>query len=40
VELRIGFRGIGLAQQHLTMSPCQVEDTIRETPILVFFDQA
>ena len=40
IELRIGLRGIELAQQHLAMSPCQIKDAIRETPILVFFHQA
>ena len=40
IELRIGLCGIELAQQHLAMCPCQIEDAIRETPILVFFHQA
>ena len=40
IELRIGLRGIGLAQQHLAMSPCQIKDAIGKTPILVFFHQA
>ena len=40
VELRVGLGGIDLPQDHLAMGPRQVEDAIRETPILVFFDQA
>ena len=40
VELRVGLCGIDLPQDHLAVGPRQVEDPIRETPILVFLDQA
>ena len=40
IELRIGFRGIELPQDHLGVCPRQIEGAIRETPILVFIDKA
>ena len=40
VELRVGLRGVELPQDHLAMGPRQIEDAIRETPILVFLDKA
>ena len=40
IELRIGLGGIDLPQHHLAVCPGQIEDAIRETPILVFLDQA
>ena len=40
IELRVGLGGIDLPQDHLAMGPRQLEDAIRETPILVFLDQA
>ena len=40
VELRVGLGGIDLPQHHLAVGPCQIEDAIRETPVLVFLDQA
>ena len=40
IELRVGLRGIELPQDHLAMGPCQIEDAIREPPILVFLDKA
>ena len=40
IELRVGLGGIELPQDHLAMRPRQVEDAIRQTPILVFLDQA
>ena len=35
VELRVGLRGINLPQEHLAMRPGQIEDPVRETPILI-----
>ena len=40
IELRVGLGGIDLPQDHLAMGPRQIEDAIREAPILVFLDQA
>ena len=39
VKLRVCLRGIDLPQEHLAVCPCQIEDAIRETPILVFFNR-
>ncbi len=38
--MRVGFSGIQLPHDDLTMSPGQVEHTIGEAPIVIFFDQA
>ena len=40
IELRVGLGGVDLPQEHLAVGPRQVEDAVRETPILVFLDQA
>ncbi|HLA28544.1 MAG TPA: hypothetical protein VJZ49_11685 [Syntrophales bacterium] len=40
VELRVGLCGIDLPQKDIAVCPRQIEDPIRETPILVFLDQA
>ena len=40
IELRVGLGGIDLPQHHLAVRPRQVEDAIREMPVLVFPDQA
>ena len=39
IELRVGLGRVELPQHHLAVGPRQIEDAIRETPILVFFDQ-
>ena len=39
VKLCISLCGIDLPQKYMTMRPRQIEDPIRETPILVFIDQ-
>ena len=40
IELRVGLAGIELLQDHLAVSPGQLEDTIRKMPVPVFLDQA
>ena len=40
IKLRIGLGGIELAQHHLAVRPAQIEDAVREMPVLVFLDQA
>ena len=40
VQLRVGLRGVELLQQHLAVGPRQIEDAVRETPILVLLDEA
>ena len=40
VELRVGLRGIDLAQRHPAVRPGEVEDAVREMPILVLLDQS
>ena len=40
VQLRVGFGGVDLPQDHLAVGPGQFEDAIRQTPVLIFRDQA
>ena len=37
--MRIGFAEIDLTENYLRVRPCQVEDAVRETPVLVLVDQ-
>src|SRR6476646_2243105 len=38
IKLRVRFGGVELAKHDLAMSPCEFEDAIGETPILIFVD--
>ena len=40
VELCVGLGGVELPQDHLVMGPRQIENAIRQTLVLIFFDQA
>ena len=40
IQLRIGFAGVDLSQRHLAVCPGQIEDTVRQPPVLVFVDQS
>ena len=40
IELRVGLCGIDLPQEHLAVCPCQIEDAVCKTPVLVFLDKA
>ncbi len=40
IEFRVSLAGIDLPQHYLPMCPGQIENPIREAPVLVFFDKA
>ena len=40
VELRVGLGGVDLPQEHLAVRPRELEDAVREPPILVLLHQA
>jgi hypothetical protein len=38
--LRVGLAGVELPQHHLAVRPRQIENPVRQMPVLVFLDQA